>query len=1020
MSLHLIRCKQVEREALLKFKDGLYESNDYVAPLLSSWGSEVEKRECCNWVGIRCDNNSGHVIMLDISPSTFGQSDDYGLALEGKYISSSLLELQYLSYLRLSSIYWEKIHIPSFIGSLSKLLYLNLSNNFMSGKIPHQLGNLSSLQFLDLSGNDFIIRNLDWISTLFSLRQLDLSRMDLTKMNNLMQPICKLPHLTNLKLSECGLHDIAPSFPSLINSSKSISTLGLSGNYLSLDTHQRLFSFLPNLVHLDLSYNMLSSIPQFFGNMTTITYLDLSHNGLIGSIPTSFGCLTALMYLDLSSNSINGSIPHTFGNMTSLGYISISRNELQGYIPNGFGNMVSLTYLDLSSNQLQGCIPNDFGNIIALEHLDLGFNHLIGEIPKSLWNICTLQRFEAGANNLSGWLPNLSQLSSKSCAHYCLEYLGLCCNKMTGLFVDDTLFSSLKELRLNLNQLQGIVPESIGNLRHLEILDLSENSLEGVIGEAHFSKLSRLYYLDLSFNYLQMNVSPEWIPPFYLQYMGLANCRVGLKFPKWLQNQSNLSHIDVSNSGISQSIPSWFWNFTSQLSFVNLSNNQISGEVVEDYSSMQNLTEVDLSSNYFVGPIPIFLFRAEALYLSRNKFSSLNAICNVTYQYLSFLDISDNQLTGELPNCFSKHKAIQILILSNNKLSGKIPNSIGNLSWISTLHLSKNNFVGKLPSSMKNCRELEVLDLGNNRLEGPIPMWIGKSLQQLIILSLRSNHFNNKMPTNLDHLVHLQVLDLSLNDISGNIPTCIGNFTSMKNNEDDSFIDYTTITHSGNGSSSYDDEISLTWKGSLSEYKSTLRLVKMIDLSSNKLTGELPREIVELNGLVSLNLSRNNLSGKIPTQIGKLVSLDALDLSRNNFSGKIPSTLSEVDRLNTLDLSNNNLSGKIPTGPQLQTRDEAAYMGNPELCGSPLQKKCPGEEEEPTTSKLGGHLENEDAFISKGFFISLAVGFMVGFWGICCTLIFKKSWRYAFFNLLNDVEDWTYVNAQVIRRKYYN
>ncbi|KAF4398628.1 hypothetical protein G4B88_013717 [Cannabis sativa] len=928
----MIRCKQVEREALLKFKDGLYESNDYVAPLLSSWGSEVEKRECCNWVGIRCDNNSGHVIMLDISPSTFGQSDDYGLALEGKYISSSLLELQYLSYLRLSSIYWEKIHIPSFIGSLSKLLYLNLSNNFMSGKIPHQLGNLSSLQFLDLSGNDLTIRNLDWISTLFSLRQLDLSRMDLTKMNNLMQPICKLPHLTNLKLSECGLHDIAPSFPSLINSSKSISTLGLSGNYLSLDTHQRLFSFLPNLVHLDLSYNMLSSIPQFFGNMTTITYLDLSHNGLIGSIPTSFGCLTALMYLDLSSNSINGSIPHTFGNMTSLGYISISRNELQGYIPNGFGNMVSLTYLDLSSNQLQGCIPNDFGNIIALEHLDLGFNHLIGEIPKSLWNICTLQRFEAGANNLSGWLPNLSQLSSRSCAHYCLEYLGLCCNKMTGLFVDDTLFSSLKELRLNLNQLQGIVPESIGNLRHLEILDLSENSLEGVIGEAHFSKLSRLYYLDLSFNYLQMNVSPEWIPPFYLQYMGLANCRVGLKFPKWLQNQSNLSHIDVSNSGISQSIPSWFWNFTSQLSFVNLSNNQISGEVVEDYSSMQNLTEVDLSSNYFVGPIPIFLFRAEALYLSRNKFSSLNAICNVTYQYLSFLDISDNQLTGELPNCFSKHKAIQILILSNNKLSGKIPNSIGNLSWISTLHLSKNNFVGKLPSSMKNCRELEVLDLGNNRLEGPIPMWIGKSLQQLIILSLRSNHFNNKMPTNLYHLVHLQVLDLSLNDISGNIPTCIGNFTSMRKNEDD----------------------------------------------------------------------------------------NALDLSRNNFSGKIPSTLSEVDRLNTLDLSNNNLSGKIPTGPQLQTRDEAAYMGNPKLCGSPLQKKCPGEEEEPTTSKLGGHLENEDAFISKGFFISLAVGFMVGFWGICCTLIFKKSWRYAFFKLLNDVEDWTYVNAQVIRRKYYN
>ncbi|XP_062090988.1 receptor-like protein EIX2 [Humulus lupulus] len=1018
----MIRCKEVEREALLKFKEGLYESA--YATLLSSWGSEVEKKECCDWVGIRCDNTSDHVIMLDISPSTFGKNDDDVIPITGKHISSSLLKLPYLNYLRLSSIDLSYTYIPSFIGNLTKLLYLNLSYNYMTGKIPPQLGNLSSLQFLDLGYNDLTIRNLDWISTLSSLRQLDLSGTNLAKMENLMQPICKLPHLTNLKLAGCNLHDITPSFVSLINSSTSLSILDLSGNHLSIYTYQSLFSFLPNLVHLDLSYNMLSSIPQAYRNMTAITYLDLSHNVVEGSIPKSFGYLTALAYLDLSFNyNVHGKIPNTFGNMTSLEYISLSYNHLQGYIPNGFGHMVSLASLDLSFNELEGCIPNDFGNMIALEHLDLEFNNLIGEIPKSLWNICTLQKFEASTNNLSGWLPDLSQFPSRSCAHYCLEYLGLSFNKLTGLFVDDTLLSSLKELRLNSNQLQGLVPESIGNLRHLGILDLSMNSLEGVICEAHFSNLSRLYHLDLSFNkYLQLNVPSDWIPPFYLQVMGLGNCRLGLKFPKWLQNQTNLSHIDISNSGISQPIPNWFWNFTTQLAFVNLSNNQISGAIVEDYSSKLNLSEVDLSSNHFDGPIPRFLFRGQA-YLSKNEFSSLDSICNVTdnYQhYLSFLDISDNQLIGELPNCLSKHKAIQILILSNNKLSGKIPNSIGNLSWISTLHLSNNSLIGKLPSSMKNCRELEVLDLGNNRLVGPIPMWMGKSLQQLIVLSLRSNQFNKKIPSNLYHLEHLQVLDLSSNDISGSIPSYIGNFTSMKKNKDDSFIDYTTITHFANGSSGYDDQILLTWKGTLSEYKSTLRLVKMIDLSSNKLTGELPRQIVELNGLVSLNLSRNNLSGQIPAEIGKLVSLDALDLSRNHFSGKIPSTLSEVDRLNTLDLSRNNLSGKIPTGPQLQTRDEAAYMGNPELCGSPLQKKCPGEEE-PIT-QLGGHLENDsqDAFISKGFFISLALGFMAGFWGICCTLIFNKSWRCVFFKLFNDVEDWMYVTTRVIRRRYCN
>lgn len=39
--------------------------------LVSSWGNEEERRECCEWIGILCAKKSGHVIMLDPSPSTF-------------------------------------------------------------------------------------------------------------------------------------------------------------------------------------------------------------------------------------------------------------------------------------------------------------------------------------------------------------------------------------------------------------------------------------------------------------------------------------------------------------------------------------------------------------------------------------------------------------------------------------------------------------------------------------------------------------------------------------------------------------------------------------------------------------------------------------------------------------------------------------------------------------------------------------------------------------------------------------
>ncbi|KAL6128697.1 hypothetical protein ACLB2K_072052 [Fragaria x ananassa] len=142
----------------------------------------------------------------------------------------------------------------------------------------------------------------------------------------------------------------------------------------------------------------------------------------------------------------------------------------------------------------------------------------------------------------------------------------------------------------------------------------------------------------------------------------------------------------------------------------------------------------------------------------------------------------------------------------------------------------------------------------------------------------------------------------------------------------------------------YDDEMTITWKGTLSRYGSTLGLVKSIDISSNKLTGEIPSEITRLVGLVSLNLSRNYLTGQITRDIGKLQSLDSLDLSRNLLHGSIPTSLFQIYGLGYLDLSYNNLSGKIPMDTE----------------SSPRQVENPGTEEE----------EEDDGLNTQGFYIS--------------------------------------------------
>jgi len=292
-----------------------------------------------------------------------------------------------------------------------------------------------------------------------------------------------------------------------------------------------------------------------------------------------------------------------------------------------------------------------------------------------------------------------------------------------------------------------------------------------------------------------------------------------------------------------------------------------------------------------------------------------------------------------------------------------------------------------LPSSLKNCSQLRVLDLRKNALYGEIPTWIGGSLQNLIVLSLKSNNFHGNIPFQLCHLAFIRVLDLSLNNISGKIPKCFNNFSAMTREKSSNPIiglaDKIWIFPRYVYRYSYLDNVLLTWKGSEHEYKSTLGLVKCLDLSSNKLDGAIPEEIMDLVGLIALNLSRNHLTGPINPKIGELTSLDFLDLSRNLFSGSIPSSLSQLSGLGVLDLSYNNLSGKIPLGTQLQSFNASVYAGNLELCGLPLQNKCPDEDSAPCPGiedDANTPEDEDDQFITLGFYMSLILSFCVGFW----------------------------------------
>lgn len=313
---------------------------------------------------------------------------------------------------------------------------------------------------------------------------------------------------------------------------------------------------------------------------------------------------------------------------------------------------------------------------------------------------------------------------------------------------------------------------------------------------------------------------------------------------------------------------------------------------------------------------------------------------------------------------------------------------------------SNNSLSGEIPSSLTSLCQLFLLMLGDNNLHGDIPFPPNSCRQVpcLYVLQLRSNLLGGNIPEQICRLSNIRSLDLSNNNLIGSIPKCLHNFTALKYGNRS--LEYEELFYLQD-STINERTMLVGTKGRELEYCRTLLEVKNIDLSKNNLIGEFPKGICRLAFLDTLNLSRNHLSGNIPDNIGDMRWLESFDLSVNNFSGPIPASLSSLTLLNHWKLSYNNLSGRIPTGYQLQTlNDSSNYQGNPLLCGVPLLTRCPGDiNSPPTPSSLGGPKDK------LWLYLSIAMGYIVGFRGVCGTLVLKKSWRQAYFRYVDELKE---------------
>nr|XP_028944505.1 receptor-like protein 3 [Malus domestica] len=657
-------------------------------------------------------------------------------------------------------------------------------------------------------------------------------------------------------------------------------------------------------------------------------------------------------HVSLPSKRIQGSISHSLGILTHLLHLNLSHNLLSGPLEAGlFLSSSRLEILDLSYNLLSGKLPL-FLSSSYIQIVDLSNNQFNATIPSSFlqhaWNLSSLN---VSKNHFTGQIP--SSICLRSSSIRVLDFSNNGFNGSIPLGLGNC--SKLETFRAGFNYLSGTLPSDLYKAQALHEISLPSNQLFGHISD-NIVNLTSLTILEIYFNHLSGGLPLHIGKLSKLKLMLLHLNNLEGPLPPSLMNCTNLIEL-------------------------NLGFNRLDGNISElNFSKLDQLIKLDLVSNHFSGAMPKSLYSCKYLKAVRLSSNDLEGHIQpeiVSLKYLSFLSLGRNKLTNVTGaiHILMRLESLRVVALPHSFLGEELPDGdamIGSgFQNLRLFVLSECQLRGHIPVWMSKLKKLEVLHLSDNRLTGSIPPWLG-SLPSLFFINLDNNLLSGGLPNELFSLQALVSEKPSAQTDSGDVELPIYN---QLTNE--------TVAEL--------------------QYKYLSNFPPSICFRNNSLSGNIPIKIGRLQNLHLLDLSINNIDGSIPDEVSKLTNLESLNFSSNHLSGSIPASLSSLHFLGSFSVAYNNLQGQVPLGTQLQGFDATAYEGNLGLCGSPLPNKC---QQMNTSDNATKNMEDEHDNRNEipWLHISVALGFIVGFWGVCGPLVFSTSWRYAYFQFLSNVK----------------